>query len=291
MIASELATQLHAKRTGTGWIARCPAHEDRRPSLSITAGDDDRVLLKCHAGCTFSELLNAMGLKAGDLYPDNGTARINRSRPEARAARPIPNQKHDAAWWGGQWIINTELVAGNGVWRLAAGLGIDRLAVIDIGFRETAREGVYVVPLFNRLGMCGIHYRGLDGSKWLKRGSQCALFIPRSYREGPLLICEGATDAAAMLSIGLDAIGRFNATQNPQFIIDWLKPQGRRDVVLVVDDDQAGEEGAHRVADALRFHTKSVRMVTPGRFEDAREWVKHVPGRIIRDAINASVRL
>ena len=35
---------------GHGWQARCPAHDDRNPSLNIAEGDDGRALLKCHAG-------------------------------------------------------------------------------------------------------------------------------------------------------------------------------------------------------------------------------------------------
>ena len=37
--------------SGNGWTALCPAHVDRRNSLSIAQGNDGRVLLKCHAGC------------------------------------------------------------------------------------------------------------------------------------------------------------------------------------------------------------------------------------------------
>ena len=39
-----------AKRNGKGWHARCPAHDDRQPSLSIAEGDDGRALMHCHAG-------------------------------------------------------------------------------------------------------------------------------------------------------------------------------------------------------------------------------------------------
>src|SRR5438105_11788161 len=38
------------KQAGRGWVARCPAHDDRNPSLSITVGRDAQVLLYCHAG-------------------------------------------------------------------------------------------------------------------------------------------------------------------------------------------------------------------------------------------------
>ncbi len=54
--------------TGPGrWIARCPAHEDRSPSLSIR-DIDDRVLVHCFAGCGVGDVLSAVGLTLADLY-------------------------------------------------------------------------------------------------------------------------------------------------------------------------------------------------------------------------------
>lgn len=57
------------KRNGSGWIARCPAHEDRSPSLSVGEGDDGRVLLHCQAGCETSAVCAALGLEVADLMP------------------------------------------------------------------------------------------------------------------------------------------------------------------------------------------------------------------------------
>lgn len=53
--------------------ALCPAHGDRTPSLSITEGDDGRVLLHCFGGCTIDLILTAMGLSTADLFPPNGS--------------------------------------------------------------------------------------------------------------------------------------------------------------------------------------------------------------------------
>jgi putative DNA primase/helicase len=49
--AAALARALGGHRAGSAWIARCPAHEDRKPSLSIGSGEDGKVLVRCHAGC------------------------------------------------------------------------------------------------------------------------------------------------------------------------------------------------------------------------------------------------
>ena len=58
------------RRSGAGWTARCPAHDDRRASLSVGRGDDGRWLLKCHAGCAFDAIVAALGIDAGELFPD-----------------------------------------------------------------------------------------------------------------------------------------------------------------------------------------------------------------------------
>jgi 5S rRNA maturation endonuclease (ribonuclease M5) len=50
-------------------MARCPAHEDRAPSLSVTEGDDGRVLLHCHAGCSTEAVTASLGLAVADLFP------------------------------------------------------------------------------------------------------------------------------------------------------------------------------------------------------------------------------
>lgn len=69
MTASDLAQILDARRAGAGkWQARCPAHSDRSPSLSIGEGKDGRILLHCFAGCTVREILAAQKLASRDLF-------------------------------------------------------------------------------------------------------------------------------------------------------------------------------------------------------------------------------
>ena len=57
------------KRAGRGYTARCPAHEDRTASLSLSEADDGRVLLHCFAGCGAGDVVAALGLSLGDLFP------------------------------------------------------------------------------------------------------------------------------------------------------------------------------------------------------------------------------
>ena len=55
------------KQSTNGWMARCPAHEDKKPSLGIKQGDDGKALLKCFAGCTFEKIVAALCLVESEL--------------------------------------------------------------------------------------------------------------------------------------------------------------------------------------------------------------------------------
>lgn len=60
-----------ARRTGpASWSARCPAHDDRSPSLSLRETDDGRLLLRCFAGCEVGSVVAAIGMEIGDLFPE-----------------------------------------------------------------------------------------------------------------------------------------------------------------------------------------------------------------------------
>jgi hypothetical protein len=61
---------LGGRKAGGGWMARCPAHDDLTPSLSICATDDGKVLVHCHAGCGQEQVISI--LKSRGLWMSNG---------------------------------------------------------------------------------------------------------------------------------------------------------------------------------------------------------------------------
>ncbi|MCL5103010.1 MAG: phage/plasmid primase, P4 family [Armatimonadetes bacterium] len=71
------------RKQGSGYMARCPAHEDKHASLSLNEGDDGKCLIYCHAGCAPAAVLAAMGLELKDLYPRASppTQRIDKVYP------------------------------------------------------------------------------------------------------------------------------------------------------------------------------------------------------------------
>lgn len=76
MSAEQLLSRLDkVRQRGPGqWSARCPAHDDKGPSLSIKELPDGQVLLKCFAGCETQAVVGAVGLGLRDLYPHSGHA-------------------------------------------------------------------------------------------------------------------------------------------------------------------------------------------------------------------------
>ena len=89
MSASVLLLSLLDKVKPTGkmrWQARCPAHADKSPSLSVRELDDGRVLVHCFVGCSVHEVVQAVGLELSDLFPPRelGNAKGER-RPFAAA--------------------------------------------------------------------------------------------------------------------------------------------------------------------------------------------------------------
>jgi hypothetical protein len=92
MTAATLLSRLDkVKPTGPGrWIARCPAHDDRGPSLSVRELDDGRVLLHDFGQeCSVADIVAAVGLELSDLFPP----RLEAPSPgkSHRERRPFPS--------------------------------------------------------------------------------------------------------------------------------------------------------------------------------------------------------
>jgi hypothetical protein len=88
MNATELVGRLDSVQPrGPGrWFAKCPAHEDKRPSLSVREIGDGTVLLHCFAGCYPLSIVQAIGLEFRDLFPAGRIRRVeDHERPRLSA--------------------------------------------------------------------------------------------------------------------------------------------------------------------------------------------------------------
>ena len=64
---------------GSYWKSKCPAHDDESNSLSISVGDKGNLLVKCHAGCAFTDIVAASGLPVSKFFKQQEKAAMGKS--------------------------------------------------------------------------------------------------------------------------------------------------------------------------------------------------------------------
>jgi hypothetical protein len=109
------------RQTAQGWTASCPAHDDSNPSLSISVGNDGRVLLHCHAGCTIAEICEALDLHFRDLFPAQSTNPKVRRNAVRKRERERDKQRRQRAY---QDVRIDLLRESEGLIRSAKGINI-----------------------------------------------------------------------------------------------------------------------------------------------------------------------
>lgn len=121
----------------------------------------------------------------------------------------------------------------------------------------------------------GISYRDAQGQKTFKTGARRGLIIPwplagyaGTSKAEPVFVGEGASDTAALLGLGFDAVGVPMAGQGGEMLAELL---GGRHAVIVADADETGRRGASKISEAMRGRCASVRVIEPpGGAKDAR---------------------
>lgn len=71
-----------------GWMACCPSHDDHNPSMHVNVGNDGRILVKCYAGCTTSDIVAEMGLKMSDLMAEKPGKATRKRTAKKNIAKP-----------------------------------------------------------------------------------------------------------------------------------------------------------------------------------------------------------
>lgn len=225
LVLSKLST---AKPNGNGWKARCPAHEDRNPSLSITTGDDGRALIHCHANCSPDSIIEALGLKMADLMPPiRHSPGLNSPRSAtfgsaAEALASLERQHGPATHMWTYQDASGETVGGVARW--------------------DGPDGKTFRPISRVAGEWRVG--GMPSGRPLYR-------LPELLRNTgkTVYVAEGEKAADAARSIGL--VATTSAHGSKSFAqTDW-KPLAGRKVVLLPDNDNPGREYAIGVAKIL----------------------------------------
>lgn len=129
------------RRAGAGWVARCPAHQDRNASLSLAEGNGGTVLLHCFADCPAADVVAAVGFTLADLFERPPAS--HRLNPAQR--RALNRETRIARQWAALGAALPELA----VIEVAAGLVVARrgLRVDDHARVVTAHDHIHRLRL------------------------------------------------------------------------------------------------------------------------------------------------
>lgn len=156
--------------------------------------------------------------------------------------------------------------------KLAHELGLTAESLTRLGVGWSPAHRAFTFPMSNAAGnVLGIRLRLPSGKKLSVKGGREGLFIPEGLGDGALLITEGPTDAAALLDLGFNAVGRPSCTGGVKLLVELVRD--RPEVVIVADGDAPGQRGANNLAVVLAAYAPAVRIITPpAGIKDAREW-------------------
>jgi hypothetical protein len=233
-----------AKPSGEGWSARCPAHEDRRPSLSFSEGADGRALLKCHSGCETEAVCEAIGLRLADLMPP--TDRRGMNNVNVNGSRQKPKKQSKPLTDKGQLFASAddavkELERSRGtrtaMWTYHNAAGEPVGIILRWTLPESKKE---IRPV--SLMADGWRLLGMPEPRPLYR-------LPDLASANRVYVCEGEKAADAVRSLGLVATTSVHGCESPGKT-DW-GPLAGKEVIILPDNDKAGRDYAKAVAGLL----------------------------------------
>lgn len=92
-----IVTHLHGvKSNGSGWMARCPGHDDQHASLSIGVGAQGGTLVNCFAGCKPEAVVEALDMTMADLAPPRPSRNSNQPPRKAPTLVELANDNGTA---------------------------------------------------------------------------------------------------------------------------------------------------------------------------------------------------
>lgn len=241
----------NAKPSGNGWSACCPAHDDKSPSLSISEGDEGRVLIRCHKGCPIDSICAALDLKTSDLMPHSGI--------DVDTNNPFPKEKR---------ILSTSLKPLSQLFE-SVDAAIEHLErtlgphsekwfyhdadgeLVGVILRWDLPDGKKTIRPVSKRGSSWVQ-EGMPGPRPLYR-------LPEIQHSDRVFVTEGEKAAEVIRSLGLPVTTSAHGSNSPKHT-DWTALAGK-DVFHLPDNDDPGREYADKVAQIV------ISLDPPARFK------------------------
>jgi len=272
-------------------MARCPAHDDKNPSLSVKA-EDGKLLLKCFAGCSVDEILDATGVAKRDLFADGG---------EVVPFRTAPNRPTDLSASGGvkknKKVSSADQEEG-GNKKVSSSPSeslrpLDHLSLAEyaeakklpeeflrgVGLSDKKHNGEPAVriPYPTEDGdEAAVRYRtslgGADRFRWRSGDKPCLYGLPllaKAREAGYVVLVEGESDCHTLWHHDIPALGVPGANNWKNEWVGHL--DGIEKLYLVVEPDEAGHALRDKLASEAAGINDRLYLVEPENAKDASE--------------------
>lgn len=253
------------KRTSPGhncaeaYQCKCPAHADNQASLTVSLSKAGKIILKCHAGCSTEDILNAVGLNYNDLFSDS------------KEQLSCLDKK---AWY---YATQYEWTDESGTKHKGYGEGVKVAAVYT--YRNGDGKELYSKVRFEGGAIPGklIRYYTIDrandtATSCKREDAERVLYrLPEFQKEKDkvrtVYIVEGEKDCETLRKMG----GCFGCATTPGGASDWREDYARYfkglNVVILRDNDNAGLKFAQRIARDLKHYAYCVKIVNPSTLD------------------------
>jgi phage/plasmid primase-like uncharacterized protein len=264
----------YAKKCSGGWVDRCPAHDDKSPSLSVKETSDGKLLLHCFAGCSFDEIIKAAAM------PDNSFNTGSAYRPKydtADAARELSKRISQAE---GIWQETVKL-DGTLAQTYLNSRGIECWSD-DIRFHPNlyysqtkSRTPAMVCAIRRDKQFVGVHRTFLDqtGKKLSKMMlGDCkggAVYLGGTGEH--LTVSEGIENGLSVKQMLSSNVGTFVAAMSATNLGSFKLPLKPAILIITADDDQTGKLEALKLGEraaGLGWRASALLPPSPGDWND-----------------------
>lgn len=237
-------------RSGDGWTACCPAHEDKNPSLSLMIGHNGRPVFHCHTGCTPDAIMAALRLTWADLRNNGDGGRSDKTTQPRNTGRKPARKKGETV---AKAVASPPGAANRGCtlsdYADAKGLPTDFLKSLKIKQQTYAGGPALCVPYLDTNGReVALRYRTAlhrtpehdQRFKWRKGSKTCLYGLWRMMAGSFVLLVEGESDCHTLWFHGLNAVGAPGAN-NWKDDRDAAHLSAYETIYLVREPDRGGE--------------------------------------------------
>ena len=277
MDAEQLTRYLKGRWYGSYGTARCPAHDDHNPSLSIKDGDNGKLLLYCHAGCDYRDIVEALkGLAPLSDCFDNREQQQPIYQPDRKA---ISTEFIQSIWNA------SKPIAGSTAEVYLRGRGIRRELPVSLRYHPNLHHpsGAHLPAMVGKVERDG-NLIGLHRTYLKAGGHGKAVVAPPKAMLGPccggavhlragsqfLAVCEGI-ETGLSLSEGLSgdcAIWAALSTSGMRGLHLPAPNNFNASLLVAADGDMPGQKAGYALAELASRNGWSVELISPSAGKD-----------------------